>query len=114
MALPELTKRLVEQKLAEWCKRRVPVAFQHELKLEFEISGMAVTIYISRPARNNPNEWLKLEVARLRFDSKTGLWSLYCRDRNAKWHRFDPAPAAADVDLLIAEIDRDSTGIFFS
>lgn len=34
-------------------------------------------------------------------------------DRNLRFHRYDPAPATAHVVDLLAEIDRDPTGIFW-
>jgi hypothetical protein len=52
-------------------------------------------------------------VAGLRHTKATGMWTLYYTDRNLRFHRYDPAPATANVVDLLAEIDRDPTAIFW-
>jgi Protein of unknown function (DUF3024) len=39
-------------------------------------------------------------------------WALYWRDRNLRFHAYDLPPSRA-VDDLLAEINRDPTGIFW-
>jgi hypothetical protein len=58
-------------------------------------------------------EWTRLPVARLRYAKATRLWSLYWCDRNRKFHAYEPMPASASVEELLAELDRDPTAIFW-
>lgn len=54
-----------------------------------------------------------MKVAQLRYDSSSGQWSLYCCDRNERWWSYDNIGSSQSVDLLLAEIDADPTGIFW-
>lgn len=52
-------------------------------------------------------------MARLRYLKSTGVWTLYWRDRNMRFHRYDRTPATADIGVLLAELDSDPTAIFW-
>ena len=58
-------------------------------------------------------EWSALAVARLRYIAATGLWTLYWRDRNERWHAYDEVASNENVLELLDEIDRDPSGIFW-
>ncbi|MHA6528157.1 DUF3024 domain-containing protein [Corynebacterium pyruviciproducens] len=45
-------------------------------------------------------EQTRFPVARLRYTQSTGLWSLYWRDRNLKFHQYDFEPTPRVQDLL--------------
>ena len=51
-------------------------------------------------------------MARLRFTKPACAGCLFWRDRNLNFHRYDLIEPTADVTKLLAEIDRDPTGIF--
>ncbi|MET8308586.1 DUF3024 domain-containing protein [Micromonospora sp. NPDC005173] len=52
-------------------------------------------------------------IARLRHTKTTGTWALYYRDRDVRFHRYGPARPSVDVSILLDEIGRDHTGIFW-
>ena len=58
-------------------------------------------------------EWTRSPIARLRYVKTTGVWSLYWRDRNSRFHAYDLAAATASIEELLAELDRDPTAIFW-
>ena len=58
-------------------------------------------------------EWSTLPIARLRYTATTRTWALYWRDRNLRFHLYDLVTPSPHVEDLLAEIDRDSTGIFW-
>jgi len=49
----------------------------------------------------------------LRYNGKTGKWSLYCADRNSKWHEYHGLEPTQNFDIILNEIDKDPTGIFW-
>lgn len=51
--------------------------------------------------------------ARFHYTRSADTWTLYYRDRNLRFHRYDPAPPSADIGTLLAEVDRDPTGLFW-
>ncbi|WP_210776907.1 DUF3024 domain-containing protein [Micromonospora sp. U56] len=59
------------------------------------------------------SEWTRLPVARLRYTKSTGTWTLYYRDRNLRFHRYDLAPPTSNMADLLDELDRDPTAIFW-
>lgn len=102
-------------RVARWCRERVPEAALHQVRVECEVAPTSVTIVERRaPWREDLGpEWTRLPVARLRYPRTTGEWSLHCRDRNLRFHRYDRVRPTARVEELLAEIDRDPTGIFW-
>ena len=48
----------------------------------------------------------------LRYDPDAGRWTLYCADRNSRWHHYDLIEPGTVTELL-AEIEQDPTGIFW-
>ena len=55
----------------------------------------------------------RFPIARLRYTKATGVWSLYWRDRNLRFHAYDLVSPTASVEDLLAEVDRDPTAIFW-
>jgi Protein of unknown function (DUF3024) len=58
-------------------------------------------------------EWTRLPIARLRYTKTTRRWSLYWRDRHARFHAYDLLPPSLHVDDLLREIDSDPAAIFW-
>lgn len=58
-------------------------------------------------------EGSRFPIARLRWTRTTGLWSLYWRDRNLKFHVYDRVPSTATVEDLLAELDDDPVTTFW-
>jgi len=85
------------------------------VRLELAESRGAVTICERRaPWREGIGpEWTSRGIARFRFTAKSGTWSLYWRDRNQQWHRYDRLDPSPDVLILLDEVDRDPTCIFW-
>jgi hypothetical protein len=113
--MPWDVRTRAELLLRAYCDRRVPEHARHQVRLEYELRGPAATIVERRvpwrPVR--PDEpWTRSPVARFRFDPDHRRWSLEWRDRNGRWHPYDIEPAA-DLGDLLAELDRDPTGIFW-
>ena len=113
MAVPELIQKRIEAQLTAMFDRRLPKQFRNDVKLGFEIGKNVVTLFESRPRYNGPKEWIKIDFARLRYTNASGLWTLYCGDRNGKWHKYQMTKPTRDVSRLIQEVDSDPTGIFF-
>jgi len=101
--------------IRHFCEQRVPPEAFDEVRLDAEVGGSAVTIVECRaPWREDYGpEWTRLGIARLRYSAKGAAWSLYWRDRNERWHRYDRTSPTGDVISLLDEIDKDPTGIFW-
>lgn len=109
--VPELDRARVQR----WCRDRVPQDARHQVRLEADFSGRDVTIVERRAPWNSEAgpDWTTLPVARLRYLKSRGVWRLYWRDRDERWHEYPQLPFARDIDELLTEIDRDPTAIFW-
>ena len=46
-------------------------------------------------------------------EETAGVWSLFWRDRNLRFHAYDLVSPTANIEELLAEVDRDPTAIFW-
>lgn len=114
MPLPALVKTLVEKKVEEFCKKKVPPHMSKEVNFSYKIRGNGVTIFENRaPWHESMKEWTSMAVAQIRFNGKTGKWTLFCADRNDKWHEYYDMEPTKNIDKILEEIDGDPTGIFW-
>ncbi len=114
MPLPQLVKALVEKKLDAFCRKRVSPRVADKLKLSFAIRGNSITIFENRaPWRPEVTEWTSMPIAQMRYEPRTGKWTLYCADRNDRWHKYMGVTPTNEINKILAEIDRDPTGIFW-
>jgi len=102
-------------RVRRWCAARVPEHARHQVRVECEPAPRHLTILEQRaPWREDLGpEWTSFPIARLRYTSADKSWALYWRDRNLRFHTYDPLAPSQRVDDLLAEIDRDPTGIFW-
>ncbi|MEU4714480.1 DUF3024 domain-containing protein [Micromonospora purpureochromogenes] len=98
-----------------WCHQRVPERVRDQVRIECGEAARHLTIVECRaPWRADMGaEWTRLPVARLRYTKSTGTWTLYYRDRNVRFHRYDLIPPTSTMADLLAELDRDPTAIFW-
>jgi len=108
--LPETDVARVQR----WCRDRVPAQVRDEVRVEVDVAERHLTIVECRPPRraDMATQWTRVPIARLRYTKTTGVWSLYWRDRNVRFHAYDVSPTAV-IGELLAEVDRDPTAIFW-
>jgi hypothetical protein len=101
--------------IRHYCEQRIPPHALHQVRVEAAVEDRAVTI-VERRAPWRPDfgpDWTARGLARFRYTSKTRLWTLYWSDRNQLWHRYDFIEPSNDVLVLLGEVDRDRTAIFW-
>lgn len=114
----EVIPELDRHRITRWVEARnarLPDAARDKIRYELDVTATTVTILECRPpwrADYGPN-WTRFPIARLRYTKTRRQWSLYWRDRNLRFHLYEPAPAGSSVEDLLAEVDRDPTGIFW-
>jgi hypothetical protein len=113
MGLPELTKKRIEKTLGAYCLTKVPGGFRDRVRINFKFRGDSVTLFEERPAFGKPEIWVDIAVAQFRFNSQRKEWTLYCADRNSRWHPYSEAEPSRNFEDLLKEVDEDPTGIFW-
>jgi len=104
-----MSVRNAEELLGKYCRERVPEHLQEKLRILFKVQGIAITILEERPHFMRPLLWTLCPVAQFRYKASTGEWTLYCRDRNQKWHKFTPESPSEKLSDLIDAVERDDT-----
>ncbi|MGW5152046.1 DUF3024 domain-containing protein [Rhodococcus koreensis] len=109
--LPELDIARVRR----WCAARVPEHARHEVHVECEVAARHLTIVERRApwCEDVGPEWTSLPIARLHYTKATKTWSLYWRDRNLRFHAYEPLAASPHLDTLLSELERDPTCTFW-
>jgi Protein of unknown function (DUF3024) len=99
-----------------FCASRIPDVLGDQIRLDVSRRGRSITIHEARPPwdpdRMGP-EWTTVRVAQLRYDASSKTWALYCSDSGGRWWSYEEIEPTPSVDPLLAEIDRDPTGIFW-
>ena len=84
-----------------------------QLRYGYRLDGPSVVFFESRPDWRGRPEWMDHEIAKFRFTKRTGLWSLYCQFSDLKWRSYEPLPHAPSLAVLVTEVERDPTCIFY-
>jgi len=102
------------ERIRQFCDKQVPPEFRDQVRVEHRVRGKTVTIVEHRPPFNPAlgPEWADEPQARMKYDEKTGGWTLYWFDRNSKAHRYDLLDPHQPLDRVLAEYDADPTAIF--
>jgi hypothetical protein len=113
MVIPQDELAYATEVLEEFCEERTPVMVRDKVVLQFRVEGQAIVLYEKRPFFRDPRKWIDNEVAKFRYWKERDEWSLYWQDRNCKWHLFEPLESAKELQVLVDEVGRDRTSIFF-
>jgi len=111
--LPEAQQQEVDAVLGDFCRHQPPAHVRPQLEYAVRFEGNAVTLVELRPAFRADVGRTESPVARFRFTGTTGTWRLFWRDRNLHWHRYERVQPAKALATLMAEVQRDPTGIFW-
>ena len=109
MAIPELDLKRIER----WCDERVPEQCHDHLRVIYTVGPGYVTIFETRPDWMGGPEWIDFPIARLRYNMGTGQWTIYWRDRNLKFHKYDRKRPTKTVQSLLDHIGSHQDPIFF-
>ena len=109
MALPETDLHRIRL----WAADRVPEHLWPELKVEAEVSDRHVDIVEVRPPWDGVGDHTRFPIARLRYTKATGLWAIYWRDHNLKFHEYKRKRPTKNVQALLDHIGTSGDPIFW-
>lgn len=113
MALSDIELKRIEKVVGEFCRRRSPDEFKDKLSIGYKMAGHEVLIYERRPKWDDPQNFIELPVAKLRYTRTTNVWHLYWQRANMRWVAYEPYAQDRDIGALVRVIDRDEYGCFF-
>ncbi|WAL49270.1 DUF3024 domain-containing protein [Rhodococcus pyridinivorans] len=102
-------------RVVKYCASRVPEQHRDEIRVECDISPRHLTICECRPPWREDlgPKWTRSPIARLHYIKKTGLWTLYWRDRNLTFHRYTSLAPSPHVQDLLDYIENSGDPIFW-
>ncbi len=102
-------------RVQRWCDGRVPKWVRDEVRIEVDVAERHLTIVECRPPwrADMGSDWTRFPIARLRYAKTRGVWSLYWRDRNLRFHAYERVSPTLSIEELLAEVDRDPAAIFW-
>lgn len=115
MTLPPLVRQATEARLKRYCQEKqamVPPHAATSIRYGYKFRGATATLFTIRPVFMGPGV-VTVPCAQFRFDADSGQWTLYCPDRNSRWHVYFDADPTRDFEALLQEVDADPTGIFW-
>ena len=113
MSLSEFDAQRVEKIFSAYCAMKVPHHISDRFMIEFELRGNEVKLFESRPDPSENNRWTSHKIARFRKNIDENRWYLYYADRNERWRIYDPLPSDKDIEKMLAEVEKDPTGVFW-
>ena len=84
-----------------------------QAKVEPDIAATHVTIVEVRTDWRGGRDSTRCPIARLRYTKSTGVWAIYWRDRNLKFHQYQHALPSKNVQSLLDYIRESKDPIFF-
>jgi uncharacterized protein with HEPN domain len=111
LSIPDADVAAVEN----YCAERIPSQYLDEVRVECTRRGNNLTIFETRAPLQpeQRRDWTRQPVAQLRYDPSSRHWTLYCADRNGRWHRYTHSQPSQTIRTLLRDITADPTGIFW-
>ena len=113
MAFSEIEIKRIDKLIGEYFRNRVPPEHRDKLRYNIRIKGHNVFLFEHRPRWDNPDEWLALELAKLRYIRSQNIWRLYWKRASGKWEFYEPKGEAKNLKILVDAIKQDQFGCFF-
>jgi len=114
MALNDLERKRVEKAVSAFIeKRRPPLSVRPKLDLGFRISGQSVELFEIRPQWDKPELRHERRFAKATYVRTQGLWKVYWKRADLKWHSYQPNAEVARIDDFLAVVAKDEYGCFF-
>jgi hypothetical protein len=110
--MPAGQRREAQKVLARFCDR-VSSQLRDKIAYSVQFRGNSAVILEGRPSFTRPTEWTQLKMARFTFEPTSARWSLQWADQNERWHPYQGMRHSRRLEVLLAEVERDPTGIFF-
>jgi hypothetical protein len=101
------------KRIQVWARERVPEHLWDQLKVEADVSERHVDIVEVRPRWDGLGEHTRFPIARLRYTKSTGLWAIYWRDQNLKFHEYVRKRPTKNIQALLDYIQDSGDPIFW-
>jgi DUF3024 family protein len=113
MALNDIERKRVEKVVGAFVEMRRPAPpIRPKLDIGFRVSGQSVELFEVRPQWNRPNVKRESAFAKATFVRTQGIWKVFWKRADLKWHSYEPAPRVAAIEKFLAVVQEDEYGCF--
>jgi hypothetical protein len=94
-------------------RRQPPAHIRAKLDIAVRVAGQSVEIVEIRPRWNRPEERHESPIAKATYVKARGLWRVFWRRHDLKWHRYDPCPTVGSLKVFGELVHEDRHHCFF-
>lgn len=98
---------------AFWSKRRPPLHIRNLMRDGQRIDGHSIELFFVRPVWDDPTRYTEESIAKITFVRSSGIWRIFWKRADGKWHRYPPRPEAATLEAALRVVDQDANACFF-
>ena len=114
MALTEIERKRVEKAVGAFVELRRPAPpTRPKLDIGFRVSGQSVELFTVRPQWDHPSVKHESSVAKATFVRTQGIWKVFWKRADLKWHTYEPVPEVAAIEKFLAVVQEDEHGCFW-
>lgn len=114
MALNDIERKRIENAVAAFVlKLRPPPHVRPKLDYGFRLSGQSVELFEVRPRWDRPKEKRESPFAKATYVRNQGVWRVYWKRSDLKWHRYEPVSEVSEIDEFLSVVQKDEYACFF-
>jgi hypothetical protein len=109
----EIAQHLKLLEDAFWSRRRPPLQLRDKVREGQRFTDRSIELFIVRPAFKRLGEHVEESIAKIRHMPRLGVWRLFWKRADDRWHRYEPTPETDSLADALRVIDEDSHCCFF-
>ena len=114
MSLSEFEIKRCEKKLESFLERKRPApAVRSGVDIGYSIEKQSVEIFEIRPQWDDPTQKITIPLAKATYVKSRGIWKVYWRRADMKWHRYEPARTVKFFEGFLDLVEEDAHSCFF-
>ena len=114
MALNDIERKRIENTVAVFVEKlRPPPHIRPQLDFGFRVTGQSLELFEIRPQWNKPEIKHERSFAKATFVRARGIWKVYWKRADLKWHRYEPVPEVSAIEKFLAVVKEDECSCFF-
>lgn len=114
MALKDLERKRIENTVGAFVEKLRPLPhIRSQLDFGFRVTGQSVELFEIRPQWNKPEIKHESLFAKATFVRAKGMWKVYWKRADLKWHDYEPVPEVSDIENFLAVVKEDESSCFF-
>ncbi len=109
----ETTRHIAVLEEHFWSHRRPPLALREQIREGQRLEGQSIELFFVRPAFQRPGVHIEESIAKLRRVRSRGVWQIFWKRADGKWHRYPPHPETKSLISALQIIHEDAHACFF-